>query len=125
MDKKLLKNIVLFSLLFSCLAANSDPLDREREMQVSEKLEEELENEEIVWLDADGEKFQAILIKQTNDQAKGAVIVLHGMGAHPDWPQIISPVRKALPEFGWTTLSIQLPVIAAENQIEEYGKTVI
>jgi len=123
MEKRSLANIILFSLLFSASVVNSEPLDRERELQVSEKLEKELEDGEILWLDANGEKFQAILIKQTNVQAKGAVIILHGMGAHPDWPQTISPIRKALPEYGWTTLSIQLPIIAAENQIEDYGKT--
>lgn len=55
--------------------------------------------------------------------AHGAAIVLHAMGGHADWPQTISPIRTSLPEHGWTTLSIQLPVIAPENQIEDYGKT--
>ena len=123
MEKHLLINIVLFSLLFSVFNVNADSLDSEREMQVSEKLEEEVEDGEILWLDANGEKFLAILNKQTNEQANGAAIILHGMGAHADWPQTISPIRKTLPEYGWTTLSIQLPVIAAENQIEDYGKT--
>lgn len=123
MEKHFLINIILFSLFFSASVVNSQPLDRERELQVSEKLEKELEDSEILWLDANGEKFQAILFKQTSEQAKGAAIILHGMGAHPDWPQTISPIRKTLPEYGWTTLSIQLPIIAAENQIEDYGKT--
>lgn len=123
MENKLRSHIVFFCLIFFTSAAYSDPLDREREIQVSEKLEKELENGEVMWLEASGEKFQAILFKQTNDQAKGAVIILHGMGAHADWPQTISPIRTSLPEYGWTTLSIQLPVIAAENQIENYGKT--
>lgn len=123
MKNKFLNNIVFFTLLFSGFAVNSDPLDRERELQISEKLEQELKSGDIMWLNANGKKFQAILQKQTNEQAKGAVILLHGMGAHPDWPQIISPIRKALPKYGWATLSIQLPIIAAENQIEDYGKT--
>jgi predicted alpha/beta-hydrolase family hydrolase len=123
MKHNLQTSVILFLLLISVFSSNADPLDREREMLVSEKLEEEVENGEVMWLDANGEKFLAILAKQINDQAKGAVIVLHGMGAHADWPQTISPIRKTLPEYGWTTLSIQLPVIAAENQIEDYGKT--
>lgn len=123
MKKHFLTNTILFLLLFSASVVNSGPLDRDRELQVSERLEQELNDGEIMWLDANGEKFQAILNKQTNEQAKGAAIILHGMGAHPDWPQTISPIRKALPEYGWTTLSIQLPIIAAENQIEDYGQT--
>ena len=123
MEKYHLTNIILFSLLFTVFTVTADPLDREREMQVSEKLEQELDDGEIMWLDAKGEKFLAILNKQINDQAKGAVIIVHGMGAHADWPQTISPIRKAMPEHSWTTLSIQLPIIAAENQVEDYGKT--
>jgi dienelactone hydrolase len=123
MTKHFLANTVLFPLLFSAFVVNAAPLDRERELQVSEKLEEELKDGEIMWLDANGEKFQAILKKHTSDLTIGAAIILHGMSAHADWPQTISPIRRALPEYGWTTLSIQLPVIAAENQIEDYGKT--
>ena len=123
MEKYHLTNIILFSLLFTVFTVTADPLDREREMQVSEKLEQELDDGEIMRLDAKGEKFLAILNKQINDQAKGAVIIVHGMGAHADWPQTISPIRKAMPEHSWTTLSIQLPIIAAENQVEDYGKT--
>ena len=123
MKKKFLTHFILLTLCFTVFSVNSDPLDRARELQVGKKLEEELEEEKFIWLDANGEQFQAILSKQTNEQAKGAAIILHGMGAHPDWPQLISPLRKALPEYGWTTLSIQMPIIAAENQIEDYGKT--
>ncbi|MGB1800034.1 MAG: DUF3530 family protein [Gammaproteobacteria bacterium] len=123
MKKRFLTNTIIFLLLFAASVVNAGPLDRERELQISEKLEKELEGGEILWLDANGEKFQSILIRQTNEQAKGAAIILHGMGAHPDWPQIISPIRKALPEYGWVTLSIQLPIIAAENQVEDYGET--
>ncbi len=116
-------SIVFFLLLNNVLLANADTLDRERERQVTEKLAKEVKASEVLWLEANGEKFLALLNSQTNEKAHGAVIILHGMGGHADWPQTISPLRTALPEHGWTTLSIQLPVIAPENQIEDYGKT--
>lgn len=115
--------VIFFLLLIAPLSVSADALDREREKLISDKLAEEVETGEVLWLDAKDEKFLALLIKQSNDKAQGAVIILHGMSAHADWPQTISPLRTALPEHGWTTLSIQLPVIAPENQLEDYGKT--
>jgi len=115
--------VVFFLLLTTAFSVSADALDSNREKLISDKLAEEVHQGEVLWLDAKGENFLALLIKQTNDKAQGAVIILHGMGGHADWPQTISPVRKALPEHGWTTLSIQLPVIAPKNQVEDYGKT--
>ena len=117
-------SIIFFLLLSNVLLVSADVLDREREKQVTDKLAEEVKATEILWLEANGEKFLALLNSQTNEKAHGAVIILHGMGGHADWPQMISPIRTALPEHGWTSLSIQLPVIAPENQIEDYGKTI-
>lgn len=114
---------LFFLLLTSALLVSADALDRDRETQVADKLAGEAKVSEILWLEANGENFLALLTNHTTETAHGAVIILHGMGAHADWPQTISPVRAALPGFGWTTLSIQLPVVAAENQIEDYGKT--
>ncbi len=51
---------------------------------------------------------------------RGGVILLHGLGAHPDWPEIISPLRMGLPEAGWATLSIQLPVRPNEATFADY-----
>ncbi len=123
MRQNLQIGVVFFLLLITALSVSADALDREREKLISDKLAEEVKDGQVLWLDAKGENFLALLIKQTNDKAQGAVIILHGMGAHADWPQTISPMRKALPEQGWTTLSIQLPVIAPKNQVEDYGKT--
>jgi pimeloyl-ACP methyl ester carboxylesterase len=118
------KIYVFFCLLFiSVISVRADALDLEREKLVSEKLAEEVEQGEVFWLEAKDEKFLALLFKQTNKRANGAVIILHGMSAHADWPQLITPIRTSLPDHGWTTLSIQLPVIAPKNQVEDYGKT--
>ncbi|HIF51873.1 MAG TPA: DUF3530 family protein [Thiotrichaceae bacterium] len=116
-------SVIFFILLTSAWSVSADKLDRDREKEVTDKLAEEAEATEIVWLGANDEEFMALLNDQTDDIAKGAAIILHGMGAHPDWPQTISPIRLALPDYGWTTLSIQLPVIAPENKVEDYGNT--
>lgn len=116
-------NIVFLLILGNALSVVADSVDRDWEKRTTEKLAENVKASEVLWLDAKGEDFLALFTSQTNETAHGAVILLHAMGGHADWPQTISPIRTRLPEHGWTTLSIQMPVIAPENQIEDYGRT--
>jgi len=74
---------------------------------------------EAITMNDGGHDFLGILTESA-EPGKSAAIVLHGMGAHPDWPQIISPMRVYLAETGWTTLSLQLPILANEATEEEY-----
>jgi len=53
-------------------------------------------------------------------QAKMGVVVVHGMGLHPDWG-VISTLRQRLFDLGYTTLSIQMPVLAADASPKEYS----
>ncbi len=57
-----------------------------------------------------GATFFSIFTPEETDSPKGAVILMHGSGAHPDWSDIIHPLRAELPDKGWATLSIQLPL---------------
>lgn len=115
--------MVLLWSLPGVMPVQADLVDRDWEQQVTEKLTKEAMATEVCTLEANGDKFLGLYISQTGQEAQGAVIILHTMGGHADWPQAISPIRTALPEQGWSTLSIQLPVIAPENQIEDYGLT--
>jgi pimeloyl-ACP methyl ester carboxylesterase len=45
---------------------------------------------------------------------------MHGTGVHPDWPQVVSPLRTGLPERGWATLSLQMPILANEAEGKAY-----
>ena len=122
--KPIYRLIIIFLLpLSGVLPVHADQVDRDWEQQISKKLAEEAKATEVCSLEADGEKFLGLYTSQTAKVAHGAAIILHGMGGHADWPQLISPLRTALPGQGWSTLSIQLPVIAPQNQIEDYGLT--
>ncbi len=48
---------------------------------------------------------------------RGGIILLHDIDAHPDWPEVISPLRNGLPEKGWSTLSIQLPLYSRDVEL--------
>jgi predicted alpha/beta-hydrolase family hydrolase len=99
-----------------------------REQQIAEKLTLTADADEIISLKASAGRFIG-LYKRANTseiksgEAHGVVILVHGMGAHPDWPDVISPLRTQLTEYGWSTLSIQMPILSPEEPIARYGKT--
>ena len=53
---------------------------------------------------------------------KGGVVVLHGAGVHPDWG-LIGALRTNLADAGFTTLAVQMPVLAADATRAEYDVT--
>lgn len=69
--------------------------------------------------------FFSIYTPHTTTSPKGAVILMHGTGAHPDWSDIIHPLRTELPDKGWATLSIQLPLAFPEQKDKESLQKVI
>lgn len=64
-----------------------------------------------------GHKFLAIYAP--NPKARAGVIVVHGLGVHPDWG-LINPLRSRLAEQGYATLAVQMPVLAAEARGDQY-----
>lgn len=77
--------------------------------------------EDIVWLKRDSEKTLALIAEDRTGNPQGAAIILHAAGAHPDWPEVVAPLRKALPDFGWITLSVQMPVLPRTAELSDYG----
>jgi len=122
--------IVVFVLAFMLngqLAAEGGK-ELSREQQIAEKLTQIADVDEIISLKASAGRFVGLYKRAKSSEIKsgeahGVVILLHGMGAHPDWPDVISPLRTRLTEFGWSTLSIQMPILSPEEPIAEYGKT--
>ncbi|MBX9903540.1 MAG: alpha/beta hydrolase family protein [Burkholderiales bacterium] len=65
-----------------------------------------------------GRKFLGIYAP--NSKAQAGVVVVHGLGVHPDWG-LINPLRSQLAEQGYATLSVQMPVLAAELRADRYS----
>ncbi len=117
--------VVIFLFSSLSLLVYADIKDQEWEQEIAKKLEQEATASRMVWLkDKDNTPFLALYEEQSQEIASGAVVVLHAMGAHADWPIIISALRKNLAKQGWSTLSIQLPVLAIRHSVENYGKTI-
>ncbi|MDA1106981.1 MAG: DUF3530 family protein [Proteobacteria bacterium] len=53
--------------------------------------------------------------------AKAGVILMHDEGQHPDWPDVISPLRRGLPAHGYATLSLQMPILPRGAPLTGYG----
>jgi alpha/beta superfamily hydrolase len=54
--------------------------------------------------------------------ARGAVLIVHGLGVHPDWG-INGALRTRLVDAGFITLSVQMPVLAADATRDDYSAT--
>ena len=65
-------------------------------------------------------KFLGIYTEAAN--AKMGLVVVHGVGIHPDWG-MVGTLRQRLPDHGYTTLSIQMPIRAVNAKPETYAST--
>ena len=52
--------------------------------------------------------------------AKVGLVVIHGVGIHPDWG-MVGTLRQRLSDHGYTTLSIQMPILAVDAKPETYA----
>lgn len=95
--------------------------DTEKEKRWADQIIDTLFDGEVVWLSADGHEFLGIEMMSDQDPGKDAMIVVHGIGVHPNWEQVVRPIRVEMAESGWRTLSIQMPILRNDATSEEYA----
>jgi len=110
--------LLLFLILIT-LSYTSPASDLSKEKRWAEQIEDALLDGEPVTLNDGVNDFLAIDTAAENPNST-AIILLHGIGIHPDWPQVINPLRIGLPESGWRTLSLQLPVLPNDASAQDY-----
>lgn len=93
--------------------------DSEREQRWIDQTVDLIFDGEPVYLEAEKHRFLGIYTESDTESAKG-MIVLHGTGFHPDWEQVVRPVRVNMTTHGWNTLSIQLPLLEKSAAYEDY-----
>ena len=91
-----------------------------KELRWREQIVDSLMDGEAVDLTAGEATFLGLYTEAEEDAGRGAIIV-HGIGVHPNWPQVVYPLRTALPRDGWSTLAIQMPVLANEATGADYA----
>lgn len=98
----------LFLFLVLC-AWGASAQDYEREQRWAKDIEFSLMAGEAVWLEQkNGHRFLSLYIAKA--KSRPAVIIAHGRGWSPDY-ELYGTLRTRLAELGYTTLSIQLPVL--------------
>lgn len=114
-----LKRLIVVALvLFAGLAQAQDYA---REKRWADQILPGLLVGDAVWLEQKhGHKFLGILTEA--ETARGAVIIAHGRGWSPDF-ELYGILRQKLAERGYTTLSIQLPVLGGGAKIGDYIPT--
>ncbi|MEK7875731.1 MAG: DUF3530 family protein [Pseudomonadota bacterium] len=104
-------------LLITAVLAHAAP-DYAREKRWADEITPGLVVGDAVYLaQKSGHKFLAIYTQAA--QPRAAVITVHGMGVHPDWA-LIGALRSGLSEQGYATLSVQMPVLAADAKADAY-----
>lgn len=102
------------AVLTVCLAAGSLPGPTLAAADPPATDEEQLANAIHVgqpqWLEAGGSRFLGIYTRAGTGTPLGGAIILPGLGEHADSMDVIAPLRVGLPDFGWSTLSITLPI---------------
>lgn len=112
----LLLNITFLSIFSSfCLAS-----DLAKEKRWAEQITDSLMTGEAVWLQAGKTKFLSLFTESAKPKTVGAVILVHGIGVHPNWPDVIYPLRTELPEYGWASLSLQMPILENDKIAKDY-----
>lgn len=104
--------------LFTTPLAAAD-LDDER--AVAEQIAARVSPEEVVKLDVSGIPFQGLYRDNVQKQRRGAVILLHGRKSNQDAAELIYPLRAELPQHGWVSLSISLPLAETNAEIENFS----
>ena len=108
--------IVGLSLLFGI----SNASDTAKEKRWAEQISDSIMVGDVEWLKVGKSKILSIYTENTSEKVIGGAIVLHGTGVHPNWDQVVRPLRSQLPEHGWSTLSLQLPVLNNKAEYKDY-----
>ncbi len=94
--------------------------DYEREDRLAEEAEFSLFDGDPVYLNDGSRDFLALFTEFSDSASKTAFVIFHGRGFHPDWRQVVGPLRERFTEEGITTLSLQMPVLAKGAKYYEY-----
>lgn len=107
---------ILLLLVFSPVHAS----DYAKEQRWIEQVADFIIDGDVVMLKADNHEFMGIYTEADEKPKNRAMIVVHGIGAHPDWVQVVQPIRVEMTQHGWNTLSIQMPILSNDSHGSEY-----
>lgn len=116
----MIATIRLLIITLAVLSFTSHASDLAKEKRWADQVVDAILDGDAVWLNDGTSEFLGIYTEAEEDKSR-AVIVMHGTGIHPDWQQVIQPLRVGLTEHNWNTLSIQMPILPNEAEYPEYA----
>lgn len=109
-----------FAIALAALPALAQPgLDDAREERWAREVVPSIVVGEPVWLATRSRAKVLAILAEPSGAPKGGVVVVHGMGVHPDHG-MTGGVRAGLADAGYVTLSVQMPVLAANASRDDY-----
>ncbi|MFC1588676.1 alpha/beta fold hydrolase [Pseudomonadota bacterium] len=115
---KTISNILtILVFAFSC---NAQASDLAKEQRWADAIEDTIMDGETMLLNDGTSDFLGIFTEAYEDKQRAAII-MHGTGIHPDWSQVVRPLRVDLTEHNWHTLSIQMPILPNDAEYPEYA----
>ena len=95
--------------------------DYDREERIIGEIEDAVMDGDVEYLPlADDREVFSIHMEAEADQPKGGIILLHSRGYHANWDTVVKPLRVGLAEKGWSTLSVQMPVLGKDAKYYDY-----
>jgi len=121
MQQSLIKSalISLLAILTLSFLSICSATDREKEKRWASQIIDLLLDGEAVYLN-DGQADFLAIDTRTDDPKDIGVIVIHGIGIHPDWETIVQPLRVQLAADGWNTVSLQMPILGNDATGKDY-----
>lgn len=124
-DALLIEDIMKRSTFFCVLITSLMMLevsasDLARERRLAAEIEDAIMDGDGLYLKAGGHEFFNIYTEAESEEARGAAIILHGRGFHPDWEDVVQPLRVGLTTHGWSTLAMQMPVLEKDAKYYDY-----
>ncbi|MFV2061467.1 MAG: alpha/beta fold hydrolase [Gammaproteobacteria bacterium] len=118
MTQKLIIYLILIHILFNFRLAQSSDLAKEKRW--ADQISDSIMTGNATWLKAGKQRFLGIFTPAQTEKTRGGIILVHGIGVHPNWPDVIQPLRTELPDSGWATLSIQMPILNNDATLKDY-----
>lgn len=109
--------VMIFLVIVSQLAIASDLA---REQRMANEIIDGIIDGDAVYLKTGDLEFLNIYTETELESPAGAAIILHGRGYHPDWEDVVLPLRSGLIDSGWNTLSMQMPVLEKTAKYYDY-----
>lgn len=87
---------------------NPDPVSN-RHFGVETYLKQHQRRHEVITLISAERSFYGLFLPDRSGSPQGGLVILHDLEQHGQWPVLVGPLREQLPEYGWSTLAIELP----------------